>query len=96
MYALRRSSRISRKERIRNVTIRQHIGIEETIIKEIEQNQHVIVDLNRSQYPLLSAAVLSSDTRLLPILLPYLIRTRIPVATKNHSCGRRLSESAVT
>ena len=39
MDALRRSSRISRKERIRNVTIRQHIGLEETIIKEIEQNQ---------------------------------------------------------
>jgi len=37
--ALRRSSRISRKDRIRNVTIRQHIGLEETIIKEIEQNQ---------------------------------------------------------
>ena len=34
-----RSSRISRKERIRNVTIRQQIGLEETIIKEIEQNQ---------------------------------------------------------
>jgi len=39
MDALRRSSRISRKDRIRNVTIRQQIGIEETIIKEIEQNQ---------------------------------------------------------
>ena len=39
MDALRRSSRISRKERIRNVTIRQQIGIVETIIKEIEQNQ---------------------------------------------------------
>ena len=39
MVALRRSSRISRKERIRNVTIRQKIGLEETIIKEIEQNQ---------------------------------------------------------
>jgi hypothetical protein len=39
MNALRRSSRISRKERIRNVTIRQQIGLEETIIKEIEQNQ---------------------------------------------------------
>jgi len=39
MDALRRSSRISRKERIRNVTIRQQIGLEETIIKEIEQNQ---------------------------------------------------------
>jgi hypothetical protein len=39
MDALRRSSRISRKKRIRNVTIRQQIGLEETIIKEIEQNQ---------------------------------------------------------
>jgi hypothetical protein len=39
MDVLRRSSRISRKERIRNVTIRQHIGLEETIIKENEQNQ---------------------------------------------------------
>ena len=39
MGVLRRSSRISRKERIRNVTIRQQIGIEKTIIKEIEQNQ---------------------------------------------------------
>ena len=39
MDALRRSWRISRKERIRNVTIRQQIGLEETIIKEIEQNQ---------------------------------------------------------
>ena len=38
MDALRRSSRISRKERIKNVTIRQQIGLEETIIKEIEQN----------------------------------------------------------
>jgi len=37
--ALRRSSRISRKERIRNVTIRQQIGLEETIVKEIGQNQ---------------------------------------------------------
>jgi len=33
MDALRRSSRI---DRIRNVTIRQQIGLEETIIKEIE------------------------------------------------------------
>jgi len=34
MDALRRSSRISRKEIIRNVTIiRQQIGLEETIIK---------------------------------------------------------------
>ena len=39
MDALRRSTRISRKERIINVTIRQQIGLEETIIKEIEQNQ---------------------------------------------------------
>jgi hypothetical protein len=39
MDVLRRSSRISRKERIRNVTVRQQIGLEETIIKEIEQNQ---------------------------------------------------------
>jgi hypothetical protein len=39
MDALRRSSRISRKERMRNVTIRQQTGLEETIIKEIEQNQ---------------------------------------------------------
>jgi hypothetical protein len=39
MDALRRSSKVSRKVRIRNVTIRQQIGLEETIIKEIEQNQ---------------------------------------------------------
>ena len=39
MDVLRRSSRISRKERIRNVTIRQQIGLEEPIVKEIEQNQ---------------------------------------------------------
>jgi len=39
MDGLRRSSRISRKDRIRNVTIRQQIGLEETIIKEIEQNR---------------------------------------------------------
>jgi hypothetical protein len=38
MDVLRRSSRISRKERIRNVTIRQQIGLEEPIIKETEQN----------------------------------------------------------
>ena len=38
MDALRRSSRISRKERIGNVTIRQQIVLEETIVKEIEQN----------------------------------------------------------
>jgi hypothetical protein len=39
MDALKRYSRISRKERIRNVTIRQQIGLEVTIVKEIEQNQ---------------------------------------------------------
>jgi len=39
MDALRRSSRISRKETIRNVTLRQQIGLEELIIKETEQNQ---------------------------------------------------------
>jgi hypothetical protein len=39
MDALRRSSRISRKDRIRNVTIRQQIGLEETTIKETELNQ---------------------------------------------------------
>ena len=39
MDVLKRSSIISRKERIRNVTIRQQIEIEETIVKEIEQNQ---------------------------------------------------------
>ena len=39
MDVLRRSSRMSRKERIRNVTIRQQIGLEEPIVKEIEQNQ---------------------------------------------------------
>jgi len=33
MDAFRRSSRISRKERIRNVTIRQQIGLEEPIIE---------------------------------------------------------------
>ena len=39
MDVLRRSSRISRKERIRNVTIRQQIGLDEPIIKETEQIQ---------------------------------------------------------
>ena len=39
MDALRRSSRISRKERIKNVTVRQQIGMEETIVKEIKQSQ---------------------------------------------------------
>jgi hypothetical protein len=39
MDGLRTSSKISRKDGIRNVTIRRQIGLEETIIKEIEQNQ---------------------------------------------------------
>jgi hypothetical protein len=39
MDALRRSSTKSRNDRIINVTIRQQIGLEETIIKEINQNQ---------------------------------------------------------
>ena len=39
MDGLTRSSRISRKDRIRNVTIRQQIGLEETIINETELNQ---------------------------------------------------------
>jgi hypothetical protein len=39
MGVLRRSFRISRKDGIRNVNVRQQIGLEETIIKEIEQNQ---------------------------------------------------------
>ena len=44
MDALRRSSRISRKEKIRNVTIRQQIGLEETVINKIEQNQLTLYD----------------------------------------------------
>ena len=44
MDVLKRSSRISRKDRIRNVTIRQQIGLEETIIKEIEQKQFTWYD----------------------------------------------------
>jgi hypothetical protein len=39
MDALRKSSRMSSKERFTNVTIRQQIGLEETIVKETEQNQ---------------------------------------------------------
>jgi hypothetical protein len=38
MDVLRRSVRISRKDRIRNVNIRQQTGLEETIMKETEQN----------------------------------------------------------
>ena len=37
MDALRRSCRVSGKERIRNVTIRQQIGLEKTIIKKINR-----------------------------------------------------------
>jgi hypothetical protein len=37
--AMRRSPRISIKGRIRNVTIRQQIGLEEIIIKETELNR---------------------------------------------------------
>jgi hypothetical protein len=39
MDALRISSKISRKDRIRNENIRHQNGLEETIIKEIEENQ---------------------------------------------------------
>jgi len=39
MDALRRSFRMSRKDRIRNVTIRQQIGLDETVIKETEQKE---------------------------------------------------------
>jgi hypothetical protein len=39
MDALRKSSRISRKDRIRNVTIRPQIGLEETVINETEKNR---------------------------------------------------------
>jgi len=56
----------------------------------------VIVELNLSQSPLLSLAVLSSGTSLLPILLPYLSRTRSTVATMKQSYSRRSSESALT
>jgi len=56
----------------------------------------VFVDLNRSQPPLLSLAVLSSGTRLLPMLLPYLSRTRSPVATMTQSDIRRSLESVLT
>ena len=41
MDTLRRSSRISRKERIKNVTIKQKIGLEETIVKELTWYGHV-------------------------------------------------------
>jgi hypothetical protein len=41
MDALRRSSRISRKERIRNVTIRQQIGLEENEQYQLTLYDHV-------------------------------------------------------
>jgi hypothetical protein len=37
MDALRRFSRISRKGRIRNVTIKQQTGLEETIVKKLSR-----------------------------------------------------------
>jgi hypothetical protein len=42
MEALRRSSRISRKDRIRNVTIRQQIGLEEAIIRDRTEPAHMV------------------------------------------------------
>jgi hypothetical protein len=55
MDALRRSSRISRKERIKNVTIRQQIGLEKTVVKEIEQNSlhgtAMFRELQKEDYP---------------------------------------------
>ena len=39
MYRLFKKKKFTTKERIRNVTIRQQIGLEETVIKETEQNQ---------------------------------------------------------
>jgi hypothetical protein len=38
-YSIKKFSRISRKEIIKNLTIRQQIGLEETIVKETERNQ---------------------------------------------------------
>jgi hypothetical protein len=42
MAALRRSSRISRKYVIRNVTIRQQIGLEEAIIRDRTEPPHMV------------------------------------------------------
>jgi len=54
-HIVKNISRISRKERIRNVTIRQQIGLEEPIIKEIEQNQLTwyghVQELQKEDYP---------------------------------------------
>jgi hypothetical protein len=41
MDALRRSSRISRKKRLKKVTIRQQIGLEKAIVKELTWYGHV-------------------------------------------------------
>ena len=43
MDGLRRSSRISRTDRIRNVTIKHKIGLEETIIKQIEVREYLLL-----------------------------------------------------
>jgi hypothetical protein len=52
MDTLRRSSRISRKESIRNVNIKQQIGLEETNIKEIEQNPTAMFrEWQKEDYP---------------------------------------------
>jgi len=51
MDAVRRSSRISRKDRVRNVTIRQQIGLEETIIKEIEHGMAMFKEWQKKDYP---------------------------------------------
>ena len=54
MDVLRRSSRISRKG-IRSVTIRQQIGLVESVINEIEQNQLIwyghIQRMAKENYP---------------------------------------------
>jgi len=55
--ALRKSSRISRKDRIRNITIRQQIGLKEIIKKEIEQNQLIRNSLPKSRTFLLGHPV---------------------------------------
>jgi len=43
MDALRRSSRMKRKDRIRNVTIRQKIGLERKFIKKLYINYQLDV-----------------------------------------------------
>jgi hypothetical protein len=39
MDTMRKSCRISRKDKIRNVSIRQQIGLEETIIKDMAEGR---------------------------------------------------------